>query len=157
LTAGKHLVSIPLILNNTDISSVLQTAEFDIAWYYSNIDKADPWKSYNPSKPFNDLTTVNHTMALWLVVKEDCNLTVAGIVPKTTGILLKQGWNFVGYPSSILRTVSDAMGGVNYERIEGYSMSSQYNLEIYSDVADMMPGYGYWIKVGGDTLWTLSN
>jgi parallel beta-helix repeat protein len=157
LTAGKHMVSMPLILDDTDISSVLQTVEFNIAWYYNNSDAVDPWKSYNPLKPFNDLTTVNHTMALGLIVKKKCNFTVAGIVPDTTEIRLKQGWNFVGYPSFIERNVSDALSGMNVQRIEGYSPLPPQNRQLLSPSSMMGPGYGYWIKVSSDTVWALEN
>jgi parallel beta-helix repeat protein len=157
LTSGKHLVSIPLILNNTNISNALQTLKFNTAWYYNNTNLLDPWKSYNPSKPINDLSDINHTIALWIDVAESSNLTVAGIVPKTTSIELKSGWNFVGYPSLIERTVADALSGINYERIEGYSQSPPEYLRIYTDIDLMIAGYGYWIKVSADVTWTLEN
>jgi hypothetical protein len=157
LTAGKQLISIPLILNNTSIStsisSVLQTVKYDIAWHYDNSDQIDPWKSYNPSKPFNDLTSVNHTMALWLVINEDCNLTAA----ETTDIQLKQGWNFVGYPSLFERIVWDALNGVNYQHIVGYFLRPPEYLITYSLLSSLMPGYGYWIEMAQDAAWTVEN
>jgi len=156
-TGGKCLVSIPLILNDTRISTVLQTLKLNAAWYYNNSDYINPWKSWNPSKSINDLKTVNHTMALWINLNDDSNLTVAGIVPKATDIYLKTGWNFVGYPSFIERYVADTLSGVNIERIEGYSQLLPENLKIYSDSEIMKPGYGYWIKVGTDTTWTVLN
>jgi parallel beta-helix repeat protein len=157
LTAGKQLVSIPLILNNTDITSALQTVKYGIAWYYDNTDLIDPWKSHSPSKPFNDLTSVNRTMALWLVVNENCNFTVAGTVPRTTDISLKEGWNLIGYPSFIERDVSIALSTVSYERVEGYSQIPPQFLKIYNDNDIMEPGFGYWVKAGSDDVWVLTN
>jgi hypothetical protein len=157
LAPGKHLLSIPFNLNDTNVSDILQTVNFNTAWYYNNTDSLDPWKSYNPLKPNNDLTTANHTMALWVVVMESSNFTVAGVVPKTTTIELKEGWNFVGYPSFAERTVADTLSGINYERVVGYSPLLPQNLMIYSDSDLMIPGYGYWIKVSADALWTLDN
>jgi parallel beta-helix repeat protein len=154
---GKHLISIPLELNDTSISSAFQTLEYDSIWQYDPFDVLDPWKSYNPQRPFNDLTNVNHTMALWLEVTTSGNLAIAGTVPKTSDIMLKEGWNLVGYPSFIERNVSEALGGIVYERIEGYSPSPPEYLRIYSSNEIMRPGCGYWIKVGSDAMWTLSN
>jgi len=133
LATGIQLISIPLILNNTNMSNVLQTLDYKSAWYYNNTDVLDPWKSYNPSKPFNDLMTINRTMAFWVNVTGDSNLTIAGIVPKITNIELKQGWNFVGYPSFIKRIVADALSNANCERIEGYSQSPPEYLRFFSD------------------------
>jgi parallel beta-helix repeat protein len=157
METGKHLVSIPLELNDTSISSAFQTLEYNSIWYYSPYDVLDPWKSYNPQRPLNDLTNVNHTMGLWLSVSIPGNLTIAGTIPKTTAILLKEGWNLVGYPSFIERNVSEALSGIAYERIEGYSPSPPEYLGIYSGDDMMRSGYGYWIKISSDTLWTVSN
>jgi hypothetical protein len=96
-------------------------------------------------------------MALWINLTDDCNLTVAGVVPKATSILLKTGWNFIGYPSFMERFMADALSGMDVERIEGYSQLLPQNLRIYSDGDIMIPGYGYWIKVGTDSIWTVMN
>jgi parallel beta-helix repeat protein len=157
LPAGKHLISIPLILESNSIPNVLQTVKFDVAWYYNNSDLLDPWKSYNPAKSIKDLATVDHTMGLWLVVNEDCNFTVAGTVPRTADIQLKRGWNLVGYPSFIERWVLVAMSGVNYERAEGYSPLPPEYLRLLLPTSTMTPGYGYWIKMGADEVWTVEN
>lgn len=157
LMTGEHLISIPLILNDTNISNALQTLEFDVVWSYDSTDLLDPWKSYNPLKTFNDLTFINHTMALWVNVTEKSNLTIAGIVPKTTNILLESGWNFVGYPSFVERSVSEALSGIVYERIEGYDNAPPHYLRLYTDTDKLKPGLGFWIKVQFDQVWTITN
>lgn len=157
LTAGMQLISMPVIVENESISNVLQTVKFDIAWYYDNSDPLDPWKSHNPSKSLNDLTTANHTMGLWLVVNRDCNFTVAGAVPKRTDIRLKKGWNLVGYPSIFPRSATDALGGLNVLRIEGYSPMPPEHLQLLLPTSMMLPGHGYWIKMGSDAIWTLED
>jgi hypothetical protein len=156
LAAGTQLVSIPLVLNNTNIPYVLQTIDFEAAWYYNNTDILDPWKSYNPAKSLNDLTTIDRTMAFWVRVTEDSNLTVAGVVPKATDIELKSGWNFVGYPSFIERNVSVALT-VPYQRIEGPDNAPPQNLKLYLGDSIMRPGFGFWVKVQSNQTWTLIN
>jgi parallel beta-helix repeat protein len=157
LDAGMHLISVPLILENESIGSVLQTVDFNIAWYYNSFDPPNPWKSYNPLKPVNDLTTVNRSMALWVEVLSDSNFTIAGIVPKSTNISLKKGWNLFGDPSFIKRNVSEALSTVAYERIEGYSPTPPQFLKIYNDNDPMKPGFGYWVKGSSDDVWVLTN
>ncbi len=158
LIAGQHLISTPLILNNGNISNTLRTLKFDVAWYYDNTDLIDPWKSYNPLKPFNDLVTIDHTMGLWVNVTEDCNFTVAGVVPKITNVPLKTGWNLVGYPSFIDRNVVKALSSVNYARIEGYDPTeSPHYLKLMAGMDLMSPGHGHWINVDSDQTWTVFN
>ncbi|UCH89244.1 MAG: right-handed parallel beta-helix repeat-containing protein, partial [Thermoplasmata archaeon] len=153
----KPLISIPLILNNSNISHVLRNVEFGIAWYYNNSDLLDPWKSYNPSKTFNDLKTVNRTMALLMDFINDSFITIAGVVPKITNITLKAGWNFVGFPSLTRRRISNALSGISYERIEGFIPAPPQYLWELDDNDFMRPGYGYWIKVSSDTVWRVTN
>jgi parallel beta-helix repeat protein len=157
-TANKHFISIPLLLNDSNISSVLRTLKYNMAWYYDNTDVLDHWKSYNPFKQFNDLIAFDHTMALWVNIREDSNLTVAGTVPKNTSSELKAGWNFAGYPSFIKRSVAENLNGIPYERVEAYNPNAppQYLDLLYPNKL-MHPGIGYWIKVSADATWTLSN
>jgi parallel beta-helix repeat protein len=157
LDAGMHMISIPLILENKNIDSVLQTLDFGVAWYYNNSDQLNPWKSYNKLKANNDLKNVNRSMALYVDVLSDSNFTIAGVVPDSTDIPLRIGWNFVGYPSFIERNISESLSAIAYERIEGYSQSPPQFLRIYNDNDLMKPGFGYWVKVSSDDVWTLMN
>jgi len=155
LSANPHLISIPLILENNTISYALQTVDYDIAWFYDG-SSPDPWRSYNPSKKDNDLTTVDLTMGLWVNVINDSNLTVAGIVPKSTSIALNTGWNLMGYPSYLERNVTEALSAVAYDRVEGYDDKPPQYLKVLSDGDTMMIGYGYWVKVTANTVLLIS-
>jgi hypothetical protein len=157
LTSGKHLVSIPLVLEDDSIDAVLQFSTINAAWWFDTADMADPWKMYNPTKATNDLLKVNHTMALWIYVHSDTNLLVVGKVPTTTNINLLEGWNLVGYPSFIARNVEDAMSGVTYDRVEGYDALSIQSHSLYLEDDTMIAGYGYWIKIDAPAVWNVSN
>jgi parallel beta-helix repeat protein len=157
-TANKHFFAIPLLLSDTNLSSILQTLKYNMVWYYDNTDALDHWKSYNPFKQFNDLIAYNRTMALWVNITESSNLTVAGIVPKNTSNELKAGWNFVGYPSFVKRNIAEALSGIPYERVEAYNptLPPEY-VQLLWDNKLMHPGIGYWIKISADATWIVSN
>jgi len=157
LTAGKNLVSIPLMLEDESISTVLQTAVVDIVWFFDAADPMDPWKSYNPSKAFNKLTTINYTMALWIDAPAETSIVIAGKVPASATIQLQKGWNFVGYPSFIWRSIADALSLVDCERVEGYDVNPPEYLKLLRDNDNMITGYGYWVKAGSTITWTLTN
>jgi hypothetical protein len=157
LTAGHNIVSVPLALYDDSIDVVLQTLTYEAAWSYDATDPADPWKSYNPSRPFNDLSKVNRSMALWINVPADSNMVVVGEVPDNTTIQLITGWNFVGFPSLMTRTVSDAMSGVSYDKMEGFDSNPPDNMMEYLPGDSMVPGYGYWLTVNAPTNWTVEN
>jgi len=157
LRTGSNVISVPLILNNYNIEDVLKTLKFESAWYYNSSNPSDPWKLFNPIKSYNDLLTVDNSMGIVVNIKEESQFTVAGKVPFETQINLKAGWNLLGYPSFIERTVSNALSTVAYERIEGYADLPPENLKLYNDNDSMQPGYGYWIKVSEEAVLTLNN
>jgi parallel beta-helix repeat protein len=158
LTIGNHIASIPLVQSNESVEAVLRTLKYGIAWHYNSSDPLGHWKSYHPAKSYpQSLDMINHIMGLWMNVTTKSNLTIAGVVPLTTTIFLKEGWNFVSYPSFIERTAADALSGIMYDRIEGYNETSPQNLEILTDSSILKPGYGYWIKVQSDQVWIVEN
>ncbi|TET91589.1 MAG: hypothetical protein E3J35_02450 [Methanomassiliicoccales archaeon] len=156
LPGGPNLVSIPLVQTNESIQIVLQTLSFGNAWAYDPINQE--WESLMKSKPYGGkLERVNHTMGIWVNVTKDSNLTVAGVVPTQTLIDLSEGWNLVGYPSfNLTFTVSDLKAGIAATRVEGFDIiSSPYHLRKLNDVDTLQAGYGYWVGVEVDTVWTV--
>jgi thiol-disulfide isomerase/thioredoxin len=160
LTEGPQLISVPLITSSDDISFVLQTIRFNMAYYYDSGDASDPWKSYMPFKTYKgDLRTVDKTMGLWVNVTSASDFVVAGLVPETTTITLRAGWNLVGFPSFATDyTVTDLRIDVNASNIEEPDpMAPPYCLRKMSDVDTLLTGRGYWIEVPDDVFWTLAN
>ncbi len=158
LSKGTNLVSIPLIQSSESIEIVLQTVFFDAAWTYdsSTID----WKSYVAHKPYKgDLRNMDHKNGLWVNATALSNLTVAGIVPLTTTIQLRAGWNLAGFPSfNPTYTVGDLKTETGASRVEGFDASaSPYFLKALQDSDVLSAGRGYWIYVPGDAAWTVSN
>jgi hypothetical protein len=154
---GTKLISIPLNMTATDVSTILTTLNYNIAWWYDATDPADHWKSFNPSKPFNDLNSYDRTMALWVQVTADSDLTVAGIVPDTTNIPIFAGWNLIGYPSFSLKEVSDVLSAISYERVEAFDQNSPPdNLRLLGD-DDFMTSEGYWVKASAPGTLTIIN
>ncbi|MFQ6106040.1 MAG: hypothetical protein ACE5QF_00410 [Thermoplasmata archaeon] len=160
LSAAPQLISVPVILSSNDVSFVLQTLSYDMAYYYDSADPSDPWKSYMPFKTYKgDLTTVNRTMALWVNVTSPSDFVVAGLVPDTTTITLRAGWNLVGFPSfATTYTVADLKVDVNASSVEEPNpMAPPYCLKEMLDTDAFLAGSGYWIEVPEDIVWTISN
>jgi parallel beta-helix repeat protein len=154
---GPNLVSIPLVQSNETIQTVLQTLSFDNAWSFDPTNQE--WKFVMKSKPYDGtLEYANHTMAIWVNVTEDSNLTIAGVVPTATTINLHAGWNLVGFPSfNTTYTISDLKSAVSSPRVEGYDSLAPYHLRVLGDAAIPQTGYGYWIWVDTPTTWIVTN
>ncbi len=155
LTTGPNLVSIPLIQSNESIETVLQTVEYDKAWYYE--PSSQEWKWRMTFKNYRrGLWNVNHTMGIWVNVTGDCNLTVAGVVPAQTTIHLHEGWNLVGFPSfNTSYTASNLRAEVGSTRVEGFDSLPPNYLRVLGDGEVLQAGYGYWVRVEADVTWTI--
>jgi hypothetical protein len=159
LNAGMQLLSIPVSLSNTSIPNVLQTVSFERVIYYDAMaGKRHNWRTFDTRKPYSDLKHINNSMAVWIKVISDSQLSVAGLVPLQTTIHLVVGWNLVGYPSFIDRTVGAALVGATYQTVETFDPTDPpWFLKKLSDTDLMFAGEGYWIHVSSDFDWVLSN
>ncbi|MFO7992053.1 MAG: hypothetical protein R6U61_07160, partial [Thermoplasmata archaeon] len=117
------------------------------------------WKTYVPSRAshYNDLSTWDRTMGLWIEMINDDTLSIRGTEPSTTDITLYPGWNMVGYPSTIMGN-----NGLPVEvtKIGVFNASCEYNIEYnYTpSTYDFEPGKAYWIynDDSSSVIWTVN-
>ncbi|MEE9507593.1 MAG: NosD domain-containing protein, partial [Thermoplasmata archaeon] len=157
LAQGPNLISIPLVQSNESVETVLQTVEYDTAWYYDSFTQE--WNWHMKDKTYSGgLSNLNHTMGVWVNVTEDSNLTVAGVVPAQTTIHLCSGWNLVSFPSfNASYTVADLKAETGATRVEGYDPAPPYFLRVLSDSDALLAGRAYWVKVQTDVVWVVAN
>ncbi len=158
LVKGPNLASIPLIQSDETVEKVLQTVRFDKAWVYDS--PSEKWKWHMTFKPYKGvLQTINETQGFWVNVTNDCNLTVAGIVPIQTSIQLRKGWNLIGFQSFQQDyMVADLKTDVGAERVEGFeALTPPYFLRLMLNGDDLRTGYGYWVKVADETTWIVAS
>lgn len=156
LYRGPNLVSIPLMQSNESIETVLQTVEYEKAWFYDSFSQE--WRWFMNSKNYRrGLWNISHTEGLWMNVTTNSNLTVAGIVPAQTQIQLHKGWNLVGFPSfDPMYSVSDLKATVAVDRVEAFDPSAPPNfLRMLADTEFLGPSQGYWVRAWSDVLWTV--
>lgn len=158
---GWNLISVPLVTPNTNLTSVLSdiAGQWDYVMTYQS--PSGQWLSnltYRSGSQ-NMLATVNNKMAIWVHVTSvgDGYLNITGAKPGISSIQLYAGWNFVGYPTlNATKTITDALMGTNYDKVEGYSASDPYLLQELPGTYIMTPGEGYWVHVPSDTTWVIN-
>jgi hypothetical protein len=157
LAPGVNLLSNPLDVADFDVTSILQTVDYDRVWQYDPLSM-NPWTKVDTTKPYGGSFITTIDMAFWVKVNSLCVYAVAGRVPDSVTVTLNAGWNLVGYASLIPRDVAEALMGTGFARIEGYNyLALPYNLYKMSEWDYMYAGYGYWIFATVDTTWELSN
>ncbi|MCK4444374.1 MAG: VWA domain-containing protein, partial [Thermoplasmata archaeon] len=158
LSKGMNLISIPLILADDRLGTVLQTVRFNEVWNHDYTDMRWTWRMVY--KPYlGEMQKIDHTSGYWVNVTGSCRLTVAGVVPPTTDIRLHSGWNLVSFPSfTTTYLVSDLKADTGATRIEGFDPSSSpYFLKEMTGGEALEAGYGYWVRVESETLWMVYN
>ena len=81
-----------------------------------------------PTKSYNDLTTVDHTQAVWVNTLAADSFTVAGLVPAGVTLTLQLGWNFVGFPSfrDVVYTLADLKSVPQVTMVDGFNAAGPY-------------------------------
>jgi hypothetical protein len=157
LPYGWNLISVPFIQVNTAMEYVLQTIWDNLIVVQSyHAGKSRPWLHWVKMKPlfFNDIIPIDHKGGYYVILENPDHLVVVGRVPSNTQIPIKTGWNLVGYPCPVNKTVADALS----------SISGKYNMvDCYDPILDkvvrlnpddyMQPGLGYWIHATTDCVW----
>lgn len=159
VSPGWNLISIPLVLNSTDVQSALDDCGGSTAWdivkWYDPQTPADPWKSFRVNGTANDLSAVDNGMGLWVNITDagDGALTVEGAPPEPASVSLHAGWNLVGFPTLEPKAAADALAGVAYDSIQGFASVSPYITDVLP-TETMFPGNGYWVHATSDSLWS---
>ncbi|MFO7991325.1 MAG: Ig-like domain-containing protein [Thermoplasmata archaeon] len=160
---GWNFLSTKLIPLDTSLTAILDDPENGIQNNYSKVmyyDAGDGrWKTYVPSRAshYNDLSTWDRTMGLWIEMINDDTLSIRGTEPSTTDITLYPSWNMVGYPSTI--TGNNGLP-VEVTKIGVFNASCEYNIEYnYTpSTYNFEPGKAYWIynDDSSSVIWTVN-
>jgi len=116
LYTGWNLISLPLMPEDTSITSLLSpiNGNYSIVWEYNASNTSDHGKKYDPSTPFgNDLTTMEAGKGYWIMMTSNDTLFVTGDVPGSTDIILKAGWNLIGYNSLVGQPIENVLASVS--------------------------------------------
>jgi len=165
LSEGWNLLSIPFIQSDTNIDTVLSSISgtYDAVQWYNGGDLSDHWKHHHSSKPsnMNDLNNIDHTMGLCIHITQpggiifDCS----GAQPTVSQeITLYPGWNLVGYPSTVDRNRTDALGNITFDTdvdaVQTYNATIQ-NWEDLGESDYFVVGNGYWIHSKVTKTWVV--
>lgn len=159
LGTGWQLISIPRVPSDPSPAAVLSSiaGHYDAVCAFDPFDQADPWKRYQPSWPFSDLSSLTERQGFWVRMTSAATLVVDEDPPSTTSIPLAAGWNLIGYPASASRPVADALASIagRYTLMYTYLGSGAEPWRRYDPTAPpyvntlttLDPGRGVWIRV----------
>jgi hypothetical protein len=126
---------------------------------YEGCDTSQPWEKFDPAAPpfVNTLTAMDEQHGYWLRTTGPESLTLSGVRLLTTAIPLCAGWNLIGYPSGVGKSVTEVLAGIDgqYDLVYAYDASDtgdpweKYdpNAPVGNDLKTMRPWLGYWIRM----------
>lgn len=162
LRKGWNLVSVPYISGSKKVPDVLSpiSGRFDTLRFYNSSLKGDKWQIFSiyRTETMNDLRYITPSMGIWIHMIEDANLVIGGVNLPNVSIVLRRGWNLVGYPSLQERTVQEALAGIPWKRIEAFDPFSPPNyLRVMNGTDTLSTGGAIWIKVDRRCTWLVQN
>ncbi|MBW2989422.1 hypothetical protein KY358_03830 [Candidatus Woesearchaeota archaeon] len=163
LNEGWNLRSLPLKENDNSIERIIHGLSGQIVIW--NYNESGDWNVYDTEAPFpwiNTLQTLEYGKAYWIKSEMSQDLALAGTPAGEKTIVLREGWNFVGFNSS-QAPIPEAISGLESPLvIWGYNESGDWN--VYDTEApfpwintlkDMKQSMGYWIKSAIQQAWQI--
>ena len=167
LLAGWNLISTYLQPIDTSIEVVLSTILEDMEGIWTYDTDANQWLRYVVNGPafLNNVQEVKPGVGYWVKMNRARTLIIQG-VPVTATIMLKAGWNLVGFNNMATLEWDDALSSIvsesssvwaynatdnTWERYEPGKPSYFNNLEVFE------PGKGYWIECTATCSWDVSS
>ena len=162
------ICGVTIISAITTLSVTVENALASIDGKYTKVATYDPtatpaWQLYIVGESGNDLTEIDSSKGYWIYINDTnpVTLSVVGTMSSETQIQLSQGWNIIGYPSLINRSVQDALSTIdgNYTKVAAYNPAATPAWQLYivgesgNDLTELSSGFGYWIYMTNeDTL-----
>jgi hypothetical protein len=162
LAAGANLVSFPVVVEDTTLSSVLASVWDKVTkvYAYDASDSPNPWKVYDKNLPpgANTLTDLDNTKGFWVYLDSPGTLSIEGHFPGWTIFQLHPGANLISWPAMDARSVGYVMSPISgkYTKIYRYDSSDPGNpWRVYdaslppgaNTLTHLDPGGGYWVYV----------
>ena len=165
---GWNLISLSKVPSNLSVASVLGDVsdDIEIVWSYdtSEVNEWERWKRYTPggTMQFTEFSILN---GYWLNAEATIDLEITGTDHTSTDIELLEGWNLVGFPSSLNLTVADSITSISddidiiwfYDTNEAneWERWKRYTPGGTMQFTEFEIGNGYWFNTNTNVNWTV--
>ncbi|MBN1889863.1 MAG: right-handed parallel beta-helix repeat-containing protein [Thermoflexales bacterium] len=159
LAPGWNLFSIDVTPPSPAIADVLSSlaGQYDVVLAFDG-GPAGGAKTYDPANPASsDLSTIDVAHGYWIHITAATTQTLRldyEPARNDTAIPLYTGWNLVSYLPDVSMPVTRALDSIagDYTLVQSFDGGGKTYMPgqpLYSDLAEMEPGFAYWIKASG--------
>jgi hypothetical protein len=126
------------------------------------------WQVYNSSLPgyvVQSLAEVSRQEGIYFVMGSPETFSYSGVLPHTTNVQLRQGWNLAGYPSNVTRPLNESLATINdtYTEIKTLEGTEESGLYLVSfnpgggSLTNTSIYHGYWINLTAPDTWVVTS
>jgi hypothetical protein len=158
------LLGSPLEQTDTSLAHVIQgqglPANWDCVRTYDGL--TDTWKTKVAGSPVNDLTDIYTNEGFWMHITNSCRFATAGYI-SNQAITLYDGWNLVANPMTTRITNTATIMAHLTANCPGYAemlmedLTTPYHLKTPTGTENIFHNQGFWVRVTGDTTWTVTH
>ncbi|RQD83848.1 MAG: hypothetical protein D5R96_02055, partial [Methanocalculus sp. MSAO_Arc2] len=155
LQPGWNFISVPKRLaEGSNTAAIFADVDTDGRSIFQYNAASETWETMNPASPVKPL------VAIWIYARETTSIALEfdlGAVQVPPLKQLYEGWNAIGFSSTIPATARDTLLSVSpkWTQVLGWNADTQsYDTAIirggsgaFSDTREMMPMQGYWIAM----------
>ncbi len=161
-----NLISIPVEPLDSSIQKVFSQIWDDVRsiWEYDPVNGWNYCYFINPENIIGNLNRISAGKGYWIDMVRPGVLEIIGTEPDDCSIVLKQGWNLVGYKSISSVKLCNALSCVNgkycsiwiYDSISGRLKNIMDN-SYYNALEYELGRYeGFWIEMKEDCIWNIN-
>lgn len=158
VTASWNLLCNPFLEGQVPISDALSGLKWAAARTWDPAGWPHQWTINVPGRPesLNSLQTLDRTTGVWVKASATGAYAAIGHASNMT-INLVAGWNLISYPHLEIKSVSEALVGIPWDRVTAYDGASPSYLAELSGNDPLLPGQGFWVRVTSDAVWNAVN
>ena len=158
VSASWNLLCNPFLAGPVPVSDALAGLEWTHARTWDPDKCPSHWTSNMPARTqsLNTLQNISGSDGIWVKSTAAGSFSAMGCL-ENVSINLKAGWNLVSYPFTEIKSVSDALAGIPWDRVEIHSPESPTLLLELGSGDPLHPGQGFWVHVTSDSVWNAVN
>jgi len=151
VVVGPNLLGMPLAPSDPSLANAAPAGWSD-AWTFEACGGG--WSSARG--PGNESLFLGLGRGFWFNATAAGSLLVLGLLPSESAVDLCAGWNLVALPGFTANlTVGMVRVATGADAIAGPDPSRPYGTLLLRDDEVLLPGRGYWIHIGHDSVWVV--
>lgn len=167
-TSLQSFSCIPISMTRQEFFTNLSAGGANVEVMYKYTPSSNgQWQAYNaslPSSVVQTLTDFGNLDGIYFKTNAPEYFNYYGFLPSSSNILIRSGWNLIGYPTNRVKSLGLSIQSINdsyayISTLEGTEETGQYLWDVPPPGGDTLlnttPFHGYWIRNTVQDYWVV--